>query len=37
MTGVVVMFTNNKDGKHWPHNLTSPVTIAELLDREGVN
>ena len=25
------MFTNNRNGRHWAYNLTSPITVAQLL------
>ena len=28
------MFTNNPEGRHWAGNLTSPVTVAQLLAGE---
>lgn len=29
------MLLNNRDGKHWAHNITTPVTVWELLAREA--
>lgn len=29
------MLLNNPDGKHWAHNLHTPVTVWELLAREA--
>lgn len=31
------MFTNNSEGKHWPHNVACPVKVAELLDKKEMN
>lgn len=28
-----MVWLSNPNGKHWPHNMTTPVTVADLIER----